>query len=210
MSHELRTPLTAMTAVTEVLDDARLTGDAATAGRLVSAETRKLARLVEDLIEISRFDSGVARLDPTPTDLGELTAAALRARHWSDEVRAALPAGVVAEVDPRRFDLIVANLVGNALRHGAPPVEIMLADAGDSVVLEVADHGPGLPDEVLPHVFDRFYKADAARTRSEGSGLGLSIALHNARLHGGDIEAGNRDGGGARFVVRLPKRGTGS
>lgn len=101
----------------------------------------------------------------------------------------------------------MANLVGNALRHGAPPVEVRLGEDGDAIVLEVADHGRGLPDDVRPHVFDRFYKADAARTRSEGSGLGLSIALNNARLHGGDIEAGNRAGGGARFVVTLPKRG---
>ncbi len=74
----------------------------------------------------------------------------------------------------------------------------------DHVWIEVTDNGPGLPEHILPHVFDRFYKADAARTRTPGSGLGLAIALENARLHGGDIVATNT-GAGARFVLRLPR-----
>ncbi|WP_143264406.1 ATP-binding protein, partial [Amycolatopsis kentuckyensis] len=85
-----------------------------------------------------------------------------------------------------------------------PPVEVALrADRGD-VVLTVTDHGPGIPADVLPKVFDRFTKADTARARSEGSGLGLSIARENARLHGGDIVAANT-GTGARFELRLPR-----
>lgn len=104
--------------------------------------------------------------------------------------------------------MIVANLVGNALRHGAPPVTLTLATdpAGDWLTVEVADRGPGLPPETLAHVFDRFYKADSARTRSEGSGLGTAIALENARLHGGTIEASNAPDGGAVFTLRLPWR----
>ncbi|MEU0467032.1 HAMP domain-containing sensor histidine kinase [Amycolatopsis sp. NPDC006131] len=201
VSHELRTPLAAMTAVTEVLDEegAHLPGDTGTASRLVSAETRKLARLVDDLIEISRFDNGRARMDRREADLGELIAATLRSRHW-DDAETDLPHGIVAEVDARRFDVIVANLVGNALRHGAPPVRVRLSTDGGEVVIAVTDRGPGLPDDVLPHVFARFYKADTARSRSEGSGLGLSIAEKNAGLHDGTIEAGNQPGGGARFV----------
>ncbi|TVT54213.1 HAMP domain-containing histidine kinase [Amycolatopsis rhizosphaerae] len=205
VSHELRTPLAAMTAVNEVLDDAALAGDTGTAARLVSSETRKLARLVEDLIEISRFDSGAARLDRRPTDLAELVSASLRARGFTGQVETGLPAGIIAEVDPRRIDVVVANLVGNALRHGEPPVFVRLSEAGGLAVLTVVDHGPGLPENVLPHVFSRFYKADAARTRSEGSGLGLSIALKNAELHGGRLDAGNEPGAGARFVLTLPK-----
>ncbi|GAB3563211.1 HAMP domain-containing sensor histidine kinase [Amycolatopsis endophytica] len=207
VSHELRTPLTAMTAVTEVLDEegAHLPGDTGTASRLVSAETRKLARLVDDLIEISRFDNGRARMDRREADLGELIAATLRNRHWDDQVETDLPAGIVAQVDARRFDVVVANLVGNALRHGAPPVRVRLSGTDGEIVVEVTDRGPGLPEDVLPHVFARFYKADTARSRSEGSGLGLSIAEKNAGLHGGTIEAGNRPGGGARFVLRLPR-----
>ncbi|MFJ8818597.1 ATP-binding protein [Amycolatopsis thermoflava] len=208
VSHELRTPLAAMTAVTEVLDEegARLQGDAATATRLVSEETRKLTRLVDDLIEISRFDNGRARMDRREADLGELIAATLRTRQWTERVEADLPPGIIAAVDARRFDVIVANLVGNALRHGEPPVRVRLSASGADAVVEVTDHGPGLPDDVLPHVFARFYKADTARSRSEGSGLGLSIAEKNAGLHGGTIEAGNDPGGGARFVLRLPGR----
>ncbi|NIH88562.1 HAMP domain-containing sensor histidine kinase [Amycolatopsis granulosa] len=207
VSHELRTPLAAMTAVTEVLDEegARLPGDAGTAARLISEETRKLTRLVDDLIEISRFDNGRARMDRREADLGELIAATLRTRQWTDRVGAALPAGITAPVDARRFDVIVANLVGNALRHGAPPVRVRLCPSGPDALVEVTDHGPGLAEDVLPHVFDRFYKADSARTRSEGSGLGLSIAQNNAVLHGGTLEAGNRPGGGARFLLRLPR-----
>ncbi|MEV6227174.1 HAMP domain-containing sensor histidine kinase [Saccharopolyspora shandongensis] len=206
VSHELRTPLAAMTAVNEVLDEdgAGLPGDAGTAARLISSETKKLARLVDDLIEISRFDSGTARLDRQETDLGELITGTLRTRQWGDRVETDLPSGIVAEVDGRRVDVIVANLVGNALRHGGPPVRVRLRSAGGQAVVEVTDNGPGLPEAVLPHVFARFYKADAARTRSEGSGLGLSIAMKNAALHGGIIEAGNQPGGGAKFTLRLP------
>ncbi|MEU6261920.1 ATP-binding protein [Saccharopolyspora shandongensis] len=206
VSHELRTPLAAMAAVNEVLDEegAQLPGDAGTAARLISSETKKLARLVDDLIEISRFDSGAARLDRAETDLGELIAGTLRTRQWGDRVEADLPPGIVAEVDGRRVDVIVANLVGNALRHGEPPVQVRLRSADGQAVVEVTDHGPGLPEAVLPHVFARFYKADAARARSEGSGLGLSIAMKNAALHGGTIEAGNEPGGGAKFTLRLP------
>jgi len=207
VSHELRTPLAAMTAVNEVLDEdgARLPGETGTAARLISSETRKLARLVDDLIEISRFDSGTARPDRQPTDLGELITATLRTRQWTGQVTAELPGGVLAEVDPRRVDVIVANLVGNALRHGEAPVVVRLRDAGAQVVVEVADRGPGLPEDVLPKVFARFYKADAARTRSGGSGLGLSIALTNATLHGGTLRADNQPGGGAVFTLSLPK-----
>jgi two-component system sensor histidine kinase MtrB len=109
--------------------------------------------------------------------------------------------------------VIIANLVGNALRHGAPPVTAQLwmeREAGANWVwLRVSDCGAGLPPSVMPHVFERFYKADTARTRSEGSGLGLAIAWENARLHGGRIEAANRPHGGAAFTVRLPGTATG-
>lgn len=103
---------------------------------------------------------------------------------------------------------IIANLVGNALRHGARPVTVRAWTrhaAGHAwLALRVHDRGPGMPAEVLPHVFDRFYKADTARTRSEGSGLGLAIAWENARLHGGTIEAANAPEGGASFTLHLP------
>ncbi|MER7348251.1 HAMP domain-containing sensor histidine kinase [Streptomyces aurantiacus] len=212
VSHELRTPLAAMTMVATVLDEdaATLPPDAAHAARTVSEETGRLTRLVDDLMEMSRFDSGAARLNLTGTDLAEAVRATLSLRGWTDRVRTELPQGIRALVDRRRVDVIVANLVGNALRHGAEPVTLTLATdpAGDWVTVEVADRGPGLPPEVLAHVFDRFYKADTARTRSEGSGLGTAIALENARLHGGTIDAADRPDGGAVFTLRLPWRRT--
>ncbi|MER6915320.1 ATP-binding protein [Streptomyces sp. NPDC000594] len=212
VSHELRTPLAAMTMVATVLDEdaATLPPDSAHAARTVSEETARLARLVEDLMEMSRFDSGAARLNPAATDLAEAVRATLSLRGWTQRVHTELPTGVRALVDRRRIDVIVANLVGNALRHGAEPVTLTLAadPAGDRLTVEVADRGPGLPPETLAHVFDRFYKADSARTRSEGSGLGTAIALENARLHGGTVDAANRPDGGAVFTLRLPWRHT--
>ncbi|ANN16963.1 two-component sensor histidine kinase [Amycolatopsis orientalis] len=209
VSHELRTPLAAMNAVTDVLDEdaETLPPDTAVAARLVSGETRRLTRLVQDLVEISRFDAGRAELVLDEWDLATAIRDSLDARGWheGEDLVTDLPEGVLARVDRRRVDLIVANLVGNALRHGAAPVEVRLRTDGDGVTLEVDDHGPGIDPAVLPHVFDRFTKADTARARSEGSGLGLAIALENARLHGGDITAANT-GHGARFVLRLPHR----
>jgi two-component system, OmpR family, sensor histidine kinase MtrB len=208
VSHELRTPLAAMTAVTDVLDDEaqRLPGDAGRAARLVGEETHKLTRLVEDLIEVSRFDTGTATLALDDVDMAEAIRATLRARGWSDRVRTELPVGVVARLDPRRLDVIVANLVSNALRHGAAPVCVRAHVRPDRLDIEVDDRGPGLAADVLPRVFDRFYKADTARARSEGSGLGLAIARENARLHGGTLTAANRPTRGAVFTVHLPRR----
>ncbi len=188
-----------------------LAGDAATAARLVHQEVLHLNRLVEDLVEISRFDAGTAKLVPDDTDIAAAVGRCLRARGWTN-VRADVPSGVTARLDPRRFDVIVANLVGNALRHGAPPVTVTASiqpdgqDAG-RLAVKVRDHGHGLPPTAIPHIFDRFYKADTARARSEGSGLGLAIAAENARLHGGHIDAGNHSGGGAIFTLDLPLNG---
>src|SRR6185437_1662524 len=105
--------------------------------------------------------------------------------------------------------------VGNAQRHGAVPVTVTAGlhpngKAGSQLTVEVRDHGNGLPAPAIPHLFDRFYKADTARARSEGSGLGLAIAWENARLHGGRIDAGNHPGGGAVFTVSLPLDAPGS
>jgi two-component system, OmpR family, sensor histidine kinase MtrB len=212
VSHELRTPLTAMTAVTDILyEHPGLAGDAATAARLVRQEVLHLNRLVEDLIEISRFDAGTAQLVTDDTDVATVVDGCLRARGWTD-VSADVPAGLTVGLDRRRFDIILANLVGNALRHGALPVTVTAGlrpdgQGGTRLTVDVRDHGDGLLPSAIPHLFDRFYKADTARARSEGSGLGLAIAWENARLHGGQIDAGNHSGGGAIFTVSLPVNG---
>ncbi len=206
VSHELRTPLTAMTAVTEVLEDVE-DADPTTisAAHLIANETKRLARLVEDLMEISRFDAGTAAMRIEDINLPELIEATLAARGWTTKVAVAAPPLLGTRIDARRMDVVIANLVGNALKHGGEPVDLAVFGDGGFVIVQVADSGPGIPAEALPHIFDRFYKADKARGRSEGSGLGLSIAFENARMHGGVLSAGNRPEGGAVFTLRFPK-----
>ena len=205
-SHELRTPLSTLTAVVEVLGDATVAmdTDAREAVLLAVTETNRLVTLVEDLMEVSRFDAGTAGLRLEVIDLSSAIHGTLSARGWRHRVEVTMPSGLSAQLDPRRLDVIVANLVGNALRHGAPPVQVDVATTAGQVRIEVTDGGTGLSAEATAHVFDRFWKADAARTRTPGSGLGLAIARENARLHGGDLTAGNTDHAGARFVVVLP------
>ncbi|MFC3578459.1 HAMP domain-containing sensor histidine kinase [Streptomyces yaanensis] len=211
MSHELRTPLTAITAVTEVLEEEL---DAETgsvdpmiepAVRLVVSETRRLNDLVENLMEVTRFDAGTARLVLDDVDIADQITACIDARAWLDAVELDAERGIMAHLDPRRLDVILANLIGNALKHGGSPVRVLVREEGEELVIDVQDHGPGIPEDVLPHVFDRFYKASASRPRSEGSGLGLSIALENAHIHGGEITAANSPKGGAVFTLRLPR-----
>jgi two-component system sensor histidine kinase MtrB len=182
-----------------------MAADTQESAQLAITETHRLVRLVEDLMEVSRFDAGTAQLRAETVDVADAVRDCLRARGWLDRVELSAPQRILLRCDRRRLDVVVANLVGNALRHGEPPVRVHVAAPRDQVSIEVTDNGPGLPDAVLPHVFDRFYKADAARTRTPGSGLGLAIALENARLHGGDLSAGNAEGGGARFVLHLPR-----
>ncbi|MFE2043443.1 ATP-binding protein [Streptomyces sp. NPDC059477] len=217
MSHELRTPLTAITAVTEVLEEEL---DSESGGldpmiepavRLVVSETRRLNDLVENLMEVTRFDAGTARLVLDDVDVADQITACIDARAWLDAVDLDAERGIHARLDPRRLDVILANLVGNALKHGGSPVRVSVRvehTGGEEVVIRVRDHGPGIPKDVLPHVFDRFYKASASRPRSEGSGLGLSIALENAHIHGGEITAENSPEGGAVFTLRLPQDST--
>lgn len=211
MSHELRTPLTAITAVTEVLEEEL---DAETgsvdpmiepAVRLVVSETRRLNDLVENLMEVTRFDAGTARLVLDDVDIADQITACIDARAWLDAVELDAERGITVRLDPRRLDVILANLIGNALKHGGSPVEVSVRLAGEQLVIAVRDGGPGIPEDVLPHVFDRFYKASASRPRSEGSGLGLSIALENAHIHGGEITAANSPKGGAVFTLWLPR-----
>ncbi|MFI0444868.1 ATP-binding protein [Actinomadura sp. 6N118] len=132
--------------------------------------------------------------------MADAVAATLGARGLADQIDVDGPADLVARLDPRRFDVIVANLAGNAIRHGRPPVRLGFGcasrDGWEGLELVVTDSGPGIPSDVLPVIFDRFVKAEAARSRSEGSGLGLSIARENAVLHGGALEAGNAAEGG--------------
>ncbi|WKD32947.1 HAMP domain-containing histidine kinase [Streptomyces xanthophaeus] len=206
MSHELRTPLTALTAVAEVLEEEvdDLDPMIAPAVALVVSETRRLNDLVENLMEVTRFDAGTAKLVLDDVNVADQVTACIDARAWLDAVELDAERGIVARLDPRRLDVILANLIGNALKHGGSPVRVSVTVEGEWLVIAVQDNGPGIPEEVLPHVFDRFYKASASRPKSDGSGLGLSIAMENAHIHGGDITAANVAGGGALFTLRLP------
>ncbi|MFD9520488.1 sensor histidine kinase [Streptomyces sp. NPDC059979] len=213
VSHELRTPLAAMSAVTDVLDENALhvNEDAGEALRLISEGTSRLSGLVNDLMEISRFDAGAAELSLDEIDLADFVPHTLAARGWQGQVETHLPGpGVLrTRVDPRRLDVVMANLVGNALRHGAPPVRLTMGVREERAeeawaVIEVTDDGPGIAEEAMPHIFERFYKASTTRTRSKSSGLGLAITQENVHLHGGRISAANLPGGGAVFTVELP------
>ncbi|MEU8199222.1 HAMP domain-containing sensor histidine kinase [Microbispora amethystogenes] len=202
VSHELRTPLTAMTAVTDMLseDAENLPDDAGEAVRIVVREIGRLRVLVEHLIEISRLDAGAATLHRETVDVGDALADCLEVRGWADKVKLTVPVGLAFSLDIRRFDVIVANLVGNALNHGAPPVVVtarvrVRPDASRGLEVTVRDHGSGIPEHALPHVFERFYKAGADRARSVGSGLGLAIARANAELHDGSVTAERREPG---------------
>jgi two-component system sensor histidine kinase MtrB len=214
VSHELRTPLTTVQMAADVLHDARVDFDpvVARSAELLHNELDRFEGLLSDLLEISRYDAGAAVLEAEPQDLtqvvdrvvaGMSTLAVLR----SCELRVTQPAEpVVAEVDARRIERVLRNLVGNAIEHGAgQPVEITLAASRTAVALTVRDHGVGLSSTDAQHVFDRFWRADPARVRTVGgSGLGLSISLEDARLHGGWLQVWGRPGQGAQFRLTVP------
>ncbi|HTJ74581.1 MAG TPA: ATP-binding protein [Acidimicrobiales bacterium] len=208
VSHELRTPLTTLTTAADVLEghSGGLDEAGARAARLLVHESRRLATLVEDLMEISRLDAGAAPMAWDQVDVGRLVASAVAARGWADAVRVEVADAGTTVADPRRLDAVVANLVGNALEHGAPPVRVVVSATADEVRVAVSDHGPGIRPADLDRIFDRFYKADPARPGGRGSGLGLAIARENARLHGGDVTVASSPGAGATFTLSLPRR----
>lgn len=203
VAHELRTPLTALVGEASLLAEhlESMPPEPRRPAELLIADVGRLKRLVEDLMEISRFDAGRESVQAESVDLGALTRAAVRARGWDDQVRLDAE-DVVITSDPRRLEGIVANLVGNALDHGGSGVAVRVGRESAGAFVEVADDGPGIAAEHLPHLFERFYKADPARSGA-GTGLGLAIAQENARLLGGRIEVWSEVGKGTRFTLRL-------
>ncbi|GAB3464125.1 MtrAB system histidine kinase MtrB [Kineococcus endophyticus] len=215
VSHELRTPLTTIRMAGEVLHDAREGFDPASArsAELLLTQLERFDTLLSDLLEISRFDAGAAALEPDPQDVRVVVhrvvefTATLADRRGS-HVSVAEPSGpCTAEVDARRIERVLRNLVGNAIEHGeARPIEITVAADEHAVAVGVRDHGVGLQPQQLPRVFDRFWRADPARARTTGgSGLGLAIALEDTRLHGGWLEVWGRPGQGCHFVLTVPR-----
>jgi signal transduction histidine kinase len=203
VAHELRTPLTALVGEASLLSEHldRMPDQSRRPAELLIADVGRLRRLVEDLMEISRLDAGAEAVQPEAVDLASATGAILRARGWDGRVRLDAEKTIVT-TDPRRLERIVANLVGNALEHGGDGVSVGVGREGTRAFVEVADQGPGIPPEHVSHLFERFYKADPARS-SPGSGLGLAIAQENARLIGGEIEVWSEPGKGSRFTLRL-------
>jgi two-component system, OmpR family, sensor histidine kinase MtrB len=214
VSHELRTPLTTVQMAAEVLHEARtdFAPHVARSAELLRAELDRFESLLTDLLEISRYDAGAAVLDSEPADLGALVArvvagmTALAERHDSQLLVNRPDEAVIADVDARRVERILRNLVGNAIEHGAGrPIEITLAANRTAAAVTVRDQGVGLGSAEAQHVFDRFWRADPSRVRTVGgSGLGLSISLEDARLHGGWLQVWGQPGAGAQFRLTLP------
>ncbi|KKK07585.1 HAMP domain-containing sensor histidine kinase [Micromonospora sp. HK10] len=207
VAHELRTPVTALVAAASLLADQldALPADGRRAAELLVTDVVRLRRLVEELMEISRLDAGREAVTVRPVDVVALLGGIATARGWADRVSvtgAAPPVGT----DPRRLERVLANLLSNAVEHGGGAVRAEVRHTGTALVVDVADQGPGIPAEHLPHLFDRFYKVDPARTGA-GSGLGLAIALENARLLGGRLTVDSQPGRGTRFRLDLPTTG---
>ena len=224
-SHELRTPLTSIRGYAEIFDmGARdRPEDLATAMRHIREEADRMKVLVDDLLLLARLDRE-RPLEMTATDLVpivERAVAASRASVPGHPVTLDVPDDAVVAGDPHRLRQVVDNLLANALRHSPSdaPVEVSLSDGTGEVVLEVGDHGPGVPDDDRERIFEPFYRADTSRARATGgAGLGLAIVAAIARAHGGTVgvednaaRGGGADGGiGARFRVRLPAFGAGT
>lgn len=216
VSHELRTPLATVRMAADYIHAARtgLPADAQRAAVLLERELERFENLLEDLLEISRFDAGVVRLEPVEVDIGHLLDEVIDAL---DPIAHGRKVDVALEVDrkagaplvpadPRRLDRVFSNLVKNAVEHTSEgSVRVSAARHGDKVIVKVEDEGEGIPPEDLPHIFERFYRADAHRARTlGGTGLGLAIALENVHLHGGSIEVDSEVGKGSVFTVVLP------
>jgi two-component system sensor histidine kinase MtrB len=205
VAHELRTPLTALVAEASILREhlAELPPGARRTGELLVDDVARLRTLVDELMELSRFDASAEEARHEPVDLARLIRAIVAARLPSATLNTPTAPLVVA-TDPRRLERIVGNLLDNAREHAAGAgVEVTLTVESGDVVIAVADRGPGVPADRLARIFDRFYKADPSR-HGGSSGLGLAIAAEHAALLGGELEAANRDGGGLWIWLRLP------
>jgi signal transduction histidine kinase len=210
VSHELRTPITALQAVLENLIDGVEPADPETL-RTMLKQVERLGALVAQLLDLSRLESGAVPLQRRPFALQPLledAAGETRLRSADVTVTVAVePAGVVADGDPARVHQVVANLLDNAVRHSPAggTVELRATSARAGVTIEVSDEGAGISEEDKAKVFERFYRADSARSSKDGgAGLGLAIARWIVDLHGGDIRVEDRAPHGCRMVVELP------
>jgi two-component system sensor histidine kinase MtrB len=216
VSHELRTPLATVRMAADYIHAARagLPADAQRAAVLLERELERFENLLEDLLEISRFDAGVIALEPVEVDLAGLLDEVVDAldpiahgRKVTVELTVDRGGGLpLVGADPRRLDRVFSNLVKNAVEHTSEgSVRIGVGRRDEKVVVTVSDDGEGIPAEDLPHIFERFYRADVHRARTiGGTGLGLAIALENVHLHRGSIDVESEVGEGSTFTVTLP------
>ncbi len=214
VSHELRTPLTAIRGYVEALADGD--ADPEEHGRflaIITRHTERMERLVRDLLRLARLDAGQETLDVGACDTRALAQAvvadvapALDLRHQRVDVAVARGADTIRG-DLAKLHDALRNLVANAITY-APEHTTIRIDAirsDDRVAIAVSDEGPGIPEDDLPRVFERFYRVDKSRARDPGgTGLGLAIVKHLVELHGGEVQAENRSEGGAKFTITLP------
>ena len=212
VSHELRSPLMTLAASVEVMDNQRddLPERARAALDLMVGDIDRFQQLVEDLLEISRFDAGVVRLELEEVHLAELVMQAVSHSTDADvpvELDAEL-AGVVVQADKRRIVRVIANLIDNAAKYGGGATSVSLRKVDHGVQIAVEDRGEGVPEEDRDLIFNRFNRGTVAGRRgsSEGVGLGLALVNEHVNLHGGRVWVEDRADGqeGARFVVELP------
>lgn len=213
LAHELRTPLTTLAVYVDSIDDGVRPPDAATLQVLRDQVTR-LSRLAEDVSAVSLAEERRLPLHLTtvaPADLARAAAAAANPAYGAKKVRLRIEAATATpqvRVDQDRIGQVLANLLDNALRHTQPggAVVIQVRDERDEVTIAVVDTGDGIAPEHLPHVFDRFYRADSARDRDHGgSGIGLSVSRALTEAHGGTLRAASLGPGmGATFTLHLP------
>jgi two-component system, OmpR family, sensor histidine kinase MtrB len=209
VSHELRSPLTALRAALQNMETRRASMDERTARSLdlLAREVDRFEHLVQDLIEISRFDAGVIQASSEEVYLGELVLHAIDALPDRDvPVEVTAPAtDAVVRADKRRLEQVIVNLVANARQHGGGVDRVRIEADDTAARIIVEDRGPGVAPEDRDRVFERFYRGRHTGRSTGGVGLGLALVAEHARLHGGRAWVEERtDGAGARFVVELP------
>ena len=214
VSHELRTPLTTIRMAEEIVWDNRddLPAHARRSAELLHDQTERMEQMLADLLEISRYDAVSALLDAEEHDLRPIVTRVVEgcaelAQRQGVAVIIDAPSCAAAEIDERRIERVIRNLVVNAIEHAdGTDVTITVATSDTDVACRVRDRGVGMTQEVADHVFDRFYRADTARARTTGgTGLGLAIATEDVAIHGGRLQAYGEPGKGASFLMTLPK-----
>jgi len=215
VSHELRTPLTAIKGYAEALMDEPDDEEARQRFlEIIHRHAARMERLVQELLRLARLDAGQEAVEYAPCDIQALVSSVMAdfepliAEKHQHADAAVAPEARVLVVDPAKMHDILRNLVENAVNYtpDGGTITVSAALEGDRHVLTVRDTGPGLPEEDLTRVFERFYRVDKSRARPGGTGLGLAIVKHLVQVMGGTVTAANQRGGGAVFTVRLPLR----